>query len=112
MCEPFTSCVTCQITADESGGVFQIRPHKDFTPTKGRDRLLSLRFFSELTADETDQQASPHLSRVSEATDVFESARNHKKVSGDPTTKRRNAAIRLSNFACADSSPLCVRSLF
>jgi DNA mismatch repair protein MSH5 len=31
-----------------------------------------------------------------------------REEAGDPTLKHWNASIRLSNFSCAENSPLCV----
>ena len=86
-----------------SGGKLQIRPHKDFQPTKGRDRLLSLKFLLDLlpgSAISTETNSEPR-----NANDFIQ---NRTDNGGDPTTKRWNASIRMSNFASSDSSPLCV----
>lgn len=94
--------------AETSGGTFQIRPHKDFIPSKGRDRLLSLRLLSELPLE--DNQASSHsdLSSNSEHRSAYDFMRSRRETGADPTLKRWNASIRLSNFATVESSPLCV----
>ncbi|KAG7440868.1 uncharacterized protein BT62DRAFT_1080549 [Guyanagaster necrorhizus] len=96
--------------ADRFGGVFQIRPHKDFIPAKGRDRLFSLELLSELpSADDVNpSNIGPDASRARDAYEFMSKRRNQE---GDPTMKRWNAAIRLSNFALVDSSPLCLASI-
>lgn len=95
---------------DVTNGVFQIRPHKDFTPSKGRDRLLSLRLLSDLP------QGALNLASVSSDVDsnsrnAYDFLRTRRAASGDPTIKRWNALVRLSNFASVDSSPLCMASI-
>ena len=92
---------------DASRGVFQIRPAKDFTPTKGRDRLLSLSFLSELPIAENDELSSVHI--LSDApSNAYEFMRRRRNLVGDPSLKRWNANIRVENFASLESSPLCV----
>jgi DNA mismatch repair protein MSH5 len=92
---------------EASGGVFQIRSHRDFVPSKGRDRLLSLRLLSELPFEDMNN-ASSDLSSNSEPRNAYEFMRRRQETGADPTLKRWNASIRLSNFASVESSPLCV----
>jgi len=87
--------------------VFQIRPRKDFTPAKGRERILSLRLLSDLPLSETELH--PEIDTAPEPRNAYEFMRRRRGGDGDPTTKRWNAAIRLSNFASAEASPLCVK---
>jgi DNA mismatch repair protein MSH5 len=94
---------------EESGGVFQIRPRKDFITAKGRDRILSLSLLSNLPSEENEPHSG--IDTVSESKNAYEFMRRRRDEVGDPTTKRWNAAIRLSNFASAESSPLCVCDL-
>jgi DNA mismatch repair protein MSH5 len=89
---------------DGSGGTFQIRPQKDFTSRRGRDRLLSLNFLSELPM-EASQLLTSDPDDVNNAYDFM---RRRIDVKGDPTIKRWNASIRMANFASFDQSPLCV----
>ncbi|KAK0187908.1 DNA mismatch repair protein MutS [Armillaria mellea] len=92
--------------------VFQIRPYKDFIPSKGRNRLSSLQLLSELpSADTGDGNSLGIGSDTSRTRDAYEFMSRRKDQEGDPTMKRWNAAIRLSNFASVDSSPLCVASI-
>ncbi|KAG2361520.1 DNA mismatch repair protein MutS [Suillus spraguei] len=104
--DPFISVL--QKFAEASGGVFQIRPHKEFTPHRGRDRLLSLRFLSELTTEDTGQCLSSDGSSGAEPRNAYEFMQKRKQAAGDPTMKRWNAAIRLANHASIESSPLCI----
>ena len=90
--------------ADVSGAFFQIRSRKDFLPTKGRDRLMSLGLFAQLPED----HPSPMDTDVDHA--EYERAACEDML-GDPTQIRWNAMIRLSNFTSVDSSPLCVSLL-
>ncbi|KAJ7819398.1 DNA mismatch repair protein MutS [Mycena olivaceomarginata] len=102
---------------DASGGVFQIRPHKEFVASKGRERLLSLRLLSELPQDNSDLPASSEIGSTPSNSNgttrnVYDfMRRRHAVTGGDPTTKRWNASIRLSNFTSVESSPLCVASI-
>jgi DNA mismatch repair protein MSH5 len=113
---PFNAHILTSRPVDASGGVFQIRPHKEFVPSKGRERLLSLRLLSELPQDDGDLPASSEIGSSSSNSDTRNAydfmRRRHAVTGGDPTMKRWNASIRLSNFTSVDSSPLCVRKSF
>ncbi len=93
---------------DASGGTFQIRPHKDFIPSKGRDRLLSLRLLSNLMDEDEDYTANSTSSSDYEARNAYDFMRRRRGVNGDPTTRRWNALIRLANYAVIEGAPLCV----
>lgn len=94
---------------DASEGTLQIRPHKDFTPSKGRHHILSLRLLAELPADylgglsRTDSDLGPETAR-----DAYDFMRRRKEFNGDPDMQRWNAAVRLANFASVEEAPLCV----
>lgn len=90
---------------DVAGGVFQIRPHKDFVPSKGRERLVSLNLLSSLPQGEPAH--SDIASNMSNPKNAYDFMTRQKDISGDPTTRRWNALIRLSNFSSVDNSPLC-----
>ncbi|KAJ7147040.1 DNA mismatch repair protein MutS [Mycena crocata] len=100
---------------DASGGVFQIRPHKEFAASKGRERMLSLRLLSELPQEDGDLPASSDFASTSSSSGARNAydfmRRRQDAVGGDPTMKRWNASIRLSNFTSVDSSPLCIASI-
>ncbi|KAJ7675742.1 DNA mismatch repair protein MutS [Mycena polygramma] len=100
---------------DASGGVFQIRPHKEFVASKGRERLLSLRLLSELPQDDGELPASSELGSTSSNSEIRNAydfmRRRQEAAGGDPTLKRWNASIRLSNFTSVDTSPLCIASI-
>lgn len=94
-----------------SDGIFQLRPHKDFGPARGRDRLLSLRILAELPISDdygqtNDHSLSDHPEPPKNASDFM---RQRREVNGDPSLKKWNAMIRLGNFATLDNAPLCVR---
>lgn len=91
---------------ESCGGVFQLRPHKDFVAAKGRDRLLSLRLLSELPCDDVDASAS-EISSASEPKNAYEFMKKRRELGTDPSLKRWNASIRLSNFTSIENSPLC-----
>ncbi|KAI0917200.1 hypothetical protein AcW1_007543 [Taiwanofungus camphoratus] len=96
---------------DASGGVFQIRPHKDFSPVKGRDRVLSLRLLSELPPEITDDRTSSDPDAGSEPRNAYDFMRHRRQAAGDPTIQTWNASIRLSNYTAVDSAPLCLGSV-
>ncbi|KAH8104687.1 DNA mismatch repair protein MutS [Cristinia sonorae] len=93
---------------DANDGQFSLRPHKDFLPTKGCDKALSLRLLAELPADPSfDEEPSSD----SEPRSAYEFMRRQQNENGDPTSQRWNAAIRLSNYASVETSPLCMGSV-
>ncbi|KZP31496.1 hypothetical protein FIBSPDRAFT_907696 [Athelia psychrophila] len=92
-----------------SAGTFQIRPHKEFVPAKGRERLLSLRLLSELPFEDSTTAAS-EVSSNSEPKNVYDFM-NRRDIGADPTLKRWNASIRIANFASVESSPLSMASV-
>ncbi|KAJ3802460.1 muts domain V-domain-containing protein [Lentinula aff. detonsa] len=94
-----------------SSGIFQIRPNKEFSAAKGKDRLMSLQLLSDLPQDE-DQNSMPSSDDVSSISrNAYDFMAKRKDVMHDPTTKRWNASIRLSNFASLESLPLCMASI-
>ncbi|TFY80927.1 hypothetical protein EWM64_g3085 [Hericium alpestre] len=102
----------CREYMDTAGGLFQIRPHKDFNPVKGHARLLSVGFLLELPHEDLSElQAGPDSESTSEARNAYEFMRRRRDEQGDPSLKRWNASIRMSNFASVDSAPLCVGSI-
>jgi DNA mismatch repair protein MSH5 len=103
---------TNSILVDVTGGVFQIRPHKDFVPSKGHERLLSLNLLSSLPQpDWVTSTESDVNSNTSNPKNAYDFMRRQKDVSGDPTMRRWNALIRLYNFASIENAPLCVSPL-
>ncbi len=94
---------------DTTDATFQIRPHKEFNATKGKDRLLSLNRLVDLPTD-SQMSISDSPSRItgSISHSAYDFMRSRHEETGDPTMKRWNASIRLSNFACIENSPLCV----
>lgn len=104
---PDLAHILSSTAVDGSGGTFQVRPHKSFIPGKGRERLLSLRFLSELPAmGESDTMSE--ISSASEPRNAYDFMRRRKEVGADPTMQTWNASVRLANFASIDNSPLCV----
>lgn len=94
---------------DANGGIFQIRPHKEFLPSRGRDRVLSLRFLADLPeGDHAPGVSFSDSSSASEARNAYDFMNKRKAADGDPTQQRWNASIRLANFASVDTAPLCV----
>ncbi|KAJ8080499.1 hypothetical protein PM082_017332 [Marasmius tenuissimus] len=97
---------------DASNGLFQIRPHKDFSTSKGRDRLLSLRLLSDLPEDDSTTHTSSDIdSGVSEPRNAYDFMRRRRENVQDPMTKRWNASIRLANSVSVESSPFCMASI-
>ena len=87
-----------------SGGFFQIRPQKDFRPERGRNNLLSLGLLSDLPEEILD---TPEPNASAEPRNAYEFMQR-RRINGDPTLKRWNASIRMSNFATLDTSPFAV----
>ena len=106
----FHVCIYARIystfgTAEATGGVFQVRPHKDFIPVKGRDRLLSLRLLSELPSD---QYAGSETESMSEPRNAYDFMRRRREFGQDPNLQKWNASVRLANYATVENAPLCV----
>lgn len=95
---------TYSVTA--SGGFFQIRPQKDFKPERGRNHALSLGLLSDLPEDTIDR---PDLDASAEPRNAYEFMQRRRSAEGNPTLKRWNASVRMSNFATLDVSPFAVR---
>ncbi|KAF9267356.1 hypothetical protein L218DRAFT_970816 [Marasmius fiardii PR-910] len=97
---------------DASNGIFQIRPQKEFTTSKGRDRLLSLRLLSDLPQDDCTFHSSSDVdSGVVETRDAYDYKGKRSENVQDPMTKRWNASIRLANSVSVETSPLCMASM-
>ena len=88
-----------------SGGFFQIRPQKDFRPERGRNNLLSLGLLSDLPEEILD---APDLDASTEPRNAYEFMQRRRTTGDDPTLRRWNASIRMSNFATLDMSPFAV----
>jgi DNA mismatch repair protein MSH5 len=91
-----------------SGGFFQIRPQKDFRPERGRNNVLSLGLLSDLPEeilDPTGRDAS------TEPRSAYEFMQRRRNTEGDPTLRRWNASVRMSNFVTLDMSPFAVGSV-
>ncbi|KAI0775544.1 DNA mismatch repair protein MutS [Trametes elegans] len=101
----------CRDHMDGSGGTFQVRPHKDFLPLKGRDRLLSLRILSELPVLSDNQDDPSESDLTSEPRNAYDFMRRRREIGGDPTLQKWNASVRLANFASVENSPLCLGSI-
>lgn len=101
-------------TVDQTGGVFEIRPHKDFVPAKGRDRILSLKLLADLPVPPTAPASTSSHSSSEPSSDpprnAYDFMRRRIDVTGDPAIKKWYASIRVGNFAAIEQSPLCVRS--
>lgn len=94
---------------ETSNGIFQICPFKEFLPSKGRNKLLSLSCLSNLPQDVDDLPPSSEAnSSSSRPNNAYGFMRSRREITGDPTAVRWNASIRLANFACIETSPLCV----
>ncbi|OCH92840.1 hypothetical protein OBBRIDRAFT_725988 [Obba rivulosa] len=96
---------------DASGGTFQVRPHKDFLPAKGRDRVLSLKLLSELPMEQLESHSSSDVGSNSEPRSAYDFMRSRRDAVGDPILQRWNAAVRLANYASIDAAPLCLGSI-
>ncbi|KAJ8463856.1 hypothetical protein ONZ51_g9983 [Trametes cubensis] len=101
----------CRDHMDGSGGTFQIRPHKDFLPLRGRDRLLSLRLLSELPVDQEPQDSNSGSDSVTEPRNAYEFMRRRRETGNDPLMQKWNASVRLANYASVETSPLCLGAI-
>ncbi|KAF8476686.1 DNA mismatch repair protein MutS [Russula ochroleuca] len=91
-----------------SGGFFQIRPQKDFRPERGRNNLLSLGLLSDLPEEILD---APDPDASMEPRNAYEFMQRKRITGDDPTLRRWNASIRMSNFATLDMSPFALGSI-
>ncbi|KAJ2929754.1 hypothetical protein H1R20_g7313, partial [Candolleomyces eurysporus] len=106
---------------DSAGGLFQIRPFKEFNAKRGRERLFSLTRLSELPCEFDDMNMTDDASNSmldDDDTDTrsrnayeFMQKRQAARGIGDPNVQRWNAVTRLANFANADGSPYCMASI-
>jgi hypothetical protein len=99
----YASINTYSVTA--SGGFFQIRPQKDFRPERGRNHALSLGLLSDLPEETID---GPDPDTSAEPRNAYEFMQRRRSAEGNPTLKRWNASVRMSNFAALDVSPFAV----
>ncbi|KAG6331359.1 hypothetical protein ID866_7726 [Astraeus odoratus] len=107
-----TGITLLQDYADASGCIVQIRPHREFVASKGRDRLLSLRLLAEFSGEvDNTSDISSEASKANGLWSAYDFMRKRTRETGDPNMKRWNAAIRLANFATLDSAPLCLSSI-
>lgn len=99
--------------ADSNGTTFQIRPNREFNPTKGYERLLTLRLFTSLpdaaASVLSDTEPGSNENATSEPRNAYEFMRKRRAETGDPNLQRWTASIRLSNFSAVETSPICVR---
>ncbi|KAF8890007.1 muts domain V-domain-containing protein [Gymnopilus junonius] len=97
---------------ETANGIFQICPFKEFIPSKGRNKLLSLSRLSNFP-DESDDipPSSETESSSSRPNNAYDFMRCRREITGDPTAIRWNASIRLANFASIETSPLCLGSI-
>lgn len=88
-----------------AGGQCQVRPHREFIPQKGHNKLQQLRILSQLPQGEAEPPNSSTIPAPRNVDDFIDSRRN---LENDPTAQKLYAAIRLLNFG-GDEAPLCVR---
>ncbi|KAI0246737.1 DNA mismatch repair protein MutS [Lactifluus subvellereus] len=98
----------CSDSMAASGGFFQIRPQKDFRPERGRNNVLSLGLLSDLPEEVLDLSSRD---TPTEPKNAYEFMQRRKHTEGDPTLRRWNASVRMSNFATLDMSPFALGSI-
>lgn len=98
----------CGDSMTASGGFFQIRPQKDFRPERGRNHALSLGLLSDLPEETID---GPDPDTSAEPRNAYEFMQRRRSAEGNPTLKRWNASVRMSNFAALDVSPFALGSI-
>ncbi|KZV85507.1 hypothetical protein EXIGLDRAFT_255658 [Exidia glandulosa HHB12029] len=94
---------------EEKQGNCQVRPHREFVASKGKDKLYSLPLFTD--------QAQPHDSSTMASSDSgptrsreaynFLRGRDRQQMA-DADAVRWQASIRIANFVEAERSPLCM----
>ncbi|KAF8332768.1 uncharacterized protein EI90DRAFT_2918244 [Cantharellus anzutake] len=92
----------CRDYMEEHGGTFQVRPHREFVPEKGRDKMLCLNLFSHASYDNSETSDS---STSRNAYDFMKK----RAVQIDPTVQQRLARVRSANYSY-DIAPLCFSS--
>ncbi|KAI6147241.1 muts domain V-domain-containing protein [Pisolithus tinctorius] len=103
------ACISVlQDYAEAAGSIFQIRPHREFVPSKGRERVLSLKLLTELEGGVCSSPDTFPETSENGLMGAYNFMQGRKQTSGDPNMKRWNATIRLANFASLESAPLCL----
>ncbi|KIY45215.1 hypothetical protein FISHEDRAFT_67145 [Fistulina hepatica ATCC 64428] len=96
---------------EATGGTFQIRLAKDFSPKKGHDRLTSLPLLRDLpqVVDPDDSNpVSEGDSGASGLRNAYDFMHSRRGVNGDPTMQKWNASIRIFNYASVEVAPFCL----
>ncbi|KZV73807.1 hypothetical protein PENSPDRAFT_648571 [Peniophora sp. CONT] len=102
----------CRAYTDSTESTFQLRPQKDFKAIRGRSALMSLGFLNDLSGEEQERTSgSDHSTERTEPRNAYEFMQRRTGEHGDPTLKRWNASIRMSNYASLDSAPLMLGSI-
>ncbi|KIO27058.1 hypothetical protein M407DRAFT_73753 [Tulasnella calospora MUT 4182] len=91
----------CQIYMDETSGRFRVRPHKEFSPEQGREKMLSLRIVSEIKEYE-----DPSLMEQSVSRNAYDFMGTRNGSLTDSHMNKWAASIRAFNFATI-TAPLC-----
>lgn len=89
-----------------------MRPHREFVPEKGRDKMLSLAIFNQSSAvqDNASYYSASTSDRGSRSSNAYNFMQRRRHEAGDPTTQRQQALIRMANYANSEI-PLCVSSV-
>jgi DNA mismatch repair protein MSH5 len=99
------------VIVEETGCAFQIRPHREFIPEKGRDMMLSLAMLNQLPYSGLSSSLIDGVSTSdnnSRSGQAYEFMQRRRQETGDPTLQRRQGMIRLANYSNSET-PLCVR---
>ncbi|KAF8297748.1 hypothetical protein DL93DRAFT_760795 [Clavulina sp. PMI_390] len=101
----------CRESTEKLGGKFQVRPHREFMPGKGRDKMLSLAIFAREDF-ETSTFVEDDAASISHSVSVnaYNFMRRQRAEAGDPTLLRHHALIRLANYSSSDI-PLCMSAV-
>ena len=98
-------CSLTLLSVEGNNNLFQIRPAKEFSIRRGRERLQALPLLAKLHSTPTEDD----LESRSEPRSAYDFIKKKGKAGADPTTARWNALVRLSNFYSAEErTPLCV----
>lgn len=95
--------------AEETGGTFQIRPHREFVAEKGREKILSLELFSHVSRADpySGSETLSGAGDMSHSGQAYSFMQRRQQQRGEPSVLRRHGMIRLANYSDNDV-PLCV----
>ncbi|EJD50894.1 hypothetical protein AURDEDRAFT_135210 [Auricularia subglabra TFB-10046 SS5] len=99
----------CREFMSEKSRGWQVRPHREFTVAKGKEKLYSLPLLSDIVASGgIPSSESGAASRSAQTRDAYDFMDTRAESAADPALTRWQASIRVANFIEAERSPLCM----